>query len=478
MDILLIVLGSIISILPISYNGYKVYLIFKSRSLNENNDAGFKRRFYISIGLNILSSIGFLLLFLGINGLNKINYELPNMLLFCFGVILFFSFLFSFLLGFVCFYYKHNIEEKTHVKLGWFWGLSFVFSIISFFIMMEGCAPYLSYPLVSGFTINGEGFHWTTFQDSIRGGLHIQFYALFILSGAIFVYVLSDHKLYKKYGKHGLLESTFYVAFPAGIIGARLWYVVGNWTLEEFDKDFFKIFRIWEGGLTIIGGAVFGIIVGVSWVILRKKPFNVLDAIDIIVPTILIAQAIGRWGNFFNHEVYGAEIIDIESCWYLPGFIKYQMASSFSPGVLPTGKAFVPLFFIEGILNITGYFFITYIIHKGLIMRPIAYLSNVVAKLKGKELSKESLNKIVHWLPLGACGGWYLIWYGVIRAILEPLRDPKYNMGVSGEWSVINAMIMAGLGVVVIILLTIYQYYLKDKIQHKFKKKENTSLNE
>ena len=54
-------------------------------------------------------------------------------------------------------------------------------------------------------------------------------YALFILVGAILALAVSDHELFKRYKRHGLLENVFYVAFPAGIVGARIWFVIGDW---------------------------------------------------------------------------------------------------------------------------------------------------------------------------------------------------------------------------------------------------------
>lgn len=84
----------------------------------------------------------------------------------------------------------------------------------------------------------------------------IAFYALFILAGALLVLAICDHEFYKKYGRHGILEPIFYLAFPAGIVGARIWYVAGNWTRNGYNEDFLQVFRIWEGGLAIMGGAL------------------------------------------------------------------------------------------------------------------------------------------------------------------------------------------------------------------------------
>ena len=85
------------------------------------------------------------------------------------------------------------------------------------------------------------------FVTPVSGNANVAFYAICILSGALFVYALSDHYHYRKYKEHGLIDSTFLIAFPAGILGARIAYVIGNW--HEFSgRDFWHVFAIWEGG--------------------------------------------------------------------------------------------------------------------------------------------------------------------------------------------------------------------------------------
>ena len=137
------------------------------------------------------------------------------------------------------------------------------------------------------------------------GNLHIAFYAICIIVGAIVAYKLSQHFLKKKGFDPEAIENLFYIAFPCGIVGARIWYVIAQWSAEFASKPWYKVFFIWEGGLAIQGGVIAGVVAGVIFMIKRRPNIPVLLAADCIVPTILIAQAIGRWGNFFNQEAFG-----------------------------------------------------------------------------------------------------------------------------------------------------------------------------
>ena len=121
--------------------------------------------------------------------------------------------------------------------------------------------------------------------------------------------------------------------------------------------------------------------------------------LDLIAPACMLGQAIGRWGNFFNKEVYGTSV-SASSLSFLPTWINNQMSAG-------GGNVYVPLFLLEGVLNLIGYFIIVYGV--------------------GKLLKK--------WLVRGDLGGCYFIWYGTIRTIMEPMRDPTYNMGTDGSWS-------------------------------------------
>lgn len=315
---------------------------------------------------------------------------------------------------FIIHYYGKNLPEKLNKWLFIILMVAFPLMFVFVFILSDGYALHLSYPLINGISFTGG------VPTPETGGANLTFYALCILSGAVYAYLISDHKFYIQYGKHGILESTFIVAFPAGIIGARIFYVIGNW--HEFASDPVTMFYIWKGGLTILGGAIVGIVAGVAWFMWRNKGYNIWLAVDIIVPTILLAQAVGRWGNFFNCEVHG--VLADENSWkWLPLIVFKNAHFSSTSGWAPEGQLFVPLFFIESLVNLLGFF--------------------VLSHVFGKALRK--------YTELGDIAFGYLIWYGLTRTLMEPLRDSAYNMGTNGYWSWFWSMIFMIVGTLLIV---------------------------
>ena len=254
-----------------------------------------------------------------------------------------------------------------------------------------------------------------------------------------------------EYGKHGTIDATFLVAFPAGILGARIAYVIGNWTLDGFDVrvakgEWWSIFAIWEGGLTILGGAIAGIVVGVLVYMKTNKGRSIFRAVDIIVPTILIAMAIGRWGNFFNCEVHGGQVPEAYWGW-LPRIIfnNAHYSSAIGNGWADEGYLYAPLFFIEFLVNLTGYF--------------------VLAHLFGIKLKKITAP--------GDLAFGYIIWYGFTRVFMEPLRDAAFNMGKDGYWSCFWSLIFVAVGTLLIATNHIVRLFKDKNYQDLYSKKAN-----
>ena len=345
------------------------------------------------------------------------------------GALLFSGGLLTAINCFILHYYGRNLPEKLDQWLFRVQLIGFVVAVFFFFIWTNGLAiPDSYYPLVNGISFT-EGF-----VTPASGSPNIAFYALCILSGAILVYFVCDHYMYKEYGEHGIFESTFFVAFPAGIIGARIAYVIGNWEKEFAGRDFYKVFAIWEGGITILGGAIAGILVGVLWFLWRQKGKSIWIAFDLVLPTILIAQAIGRWGNFFNCEVHGLEVSAANWKW-LPEIVLGNARFSSTSGFADEGNIYVPLFFIEAVVNLLGYF--------------------VLGHVFGKALRK--------YTELGDVGFGYIIWYGLTRVFMEPLRDSSYQMGNKGYWSWVWSMIFVFAGTLCIVINHIVRHILRKK---------------
>ena len=132
----------------------------------------------------------------------------------------------------------------------------------------------------------------------------IPWYSLLIVCGAgLAVWLASRHANRAGLPRDTILDLALFV-LPVGILGARLYYVIFSW--NDFRQDPLSILRIWEGGLAIYGGLIAGFLVVLLFSLQRKIPLRTL--LDCIVPGVALAQAIGRWGNYFNMEAYGLPI--------------------------------------------------------------------------------------------------------------------------------------------------------------------------
>ena len=216
--------------------------------------------------------------------------------------------------------------------------------------------------------------------------------------------------VYSEASKKGISESAmtdiiFYTVLIA-IIGARLWYVIFEW--GKYQNNIIGIFEIWHGGLAIHGAIIFG---GLFLVIHSlKKKINTLKLLDICCVGLIIGQAIGRWGNFFNQEVYGGSVsIEYLKGWHFPNFI--------IDGMKIHGEYHQPLFLYESVLCLIGFVVL-------LIIRRRKYIKT------------------------GQIFGIYCMWYGTVRLFLEGMRDEEYNLMLGGfkvSQIVAIAMIVVGL---------------------------------
>ncbi|MGH3060554.1 MAG: prolipoprotein diacylglyceryl transferase [Gaiellaceae bacterium] len=128
-----------------------------------------------------------------------------------------------------------------------------------------------------------------------------------------------------------------------GIVGARLYHVVTSW--NTVDGDWWEPFAVWEGGLGVWGGIAGGVLVG-AWVVHRAGE-SVLAFMDAAAPGLLLAQAIGRWGNYFNQELFG-EPTD------LPWGLEIDLANR--PEQFASETTFHPTFLYESLWSLVGVF--------------------------------------------------------------------------------------------------------------------------
>lgn len=132
-------------------------------------------------------------------------------------------------------------------------------------------------------------------------GVDVMWYGVLIASAMVLATLITC----KRAPRHGLQSDRILdfvlICIPAGIIGARLYYVVFSW--DQYSGNLLKIFNLRLGGLAIHGGLIFGLGAAVILCMVWKiRPFNVLD---LVIPSVALAQSIGRWGNYFNSEAHG-----------------------------------------------------------------------------------------------------------------------------------------------------------------------------
>lgn len=154
------------------------------------------------------------------------------------------------------------------------------------------------------------------------GQFKIYWYSVLILVGVLIgIYLILNEAKRQNIDK-GLISDLCFNVIPVSIIGARLYYVIFNFSL--FKDDLLSIFRIWEGGIAIYGGVLVGILF--IYFYTKKKKQDTMKILDIFAPSLVLAQGIGRWGNFFNQEAYGGVTtrIFLEKM-HIPNFIINNM---------------------------------------------------------------------------------------------------------------------------------------------------------
>ena len=192
---------------------------------------------------------------------------------------------------------------------------------------------------------------WSGFDIPLPwGALRIHAYALCILAGIAVGLWLTARRWKARGGSTDAIWDIAVWAIPAGIVGGRLYHVVSSpdrYFGPGFDGtgDLSAIPRVWEGGLGIWGAVALGA-VG-AWIGCRRAGVRLTAFVDAAAPGLLLAQAIGRWGNYFNQELFGGPTD-------LPWGLEVDAANpNFPPGYAP-GTLFHPTFLYESLWNVAG----------------------------------------------------------------------------------------------------------------------------
>lgn len=132
-------------------------------------------------------------------------------------------------------------------------------------------------------------------------GFDIRWYGILIAFGMLIALYISYIRAPRFQIKDERIIDFALISIPIGIIGARLYYVLFNW--DYYRGDFFKMIDIRSGGLAIHGGLIFGLLA--ATILCYYWSIRPLNLMDLVVPSIALAQSIGRWGNYFNQEAHG-----------------------------------------------------------------------------------------------------------------------------------------------------------------------------
>ena len=245
-------------------------------------------------------------------------------------------------------------------------------------------------------------------------GYDIYWYGIIIAFAILVAYLLSLWLVKIRKLSPDLPFEVLVSAIPLGIIFARLAAV-----LFDSGLDLSDYFNFRTGGMSIIG-AIFGGVIGIILLkIIKKRPL--LDSFDLIATLVILAQGIGRWGNFFNAEIYG-QVVTNQSLQFFPY------------AVMIDGTFYEALFFWESVLDILGFVGLFFIFK--------------YVKVRG------------------VCTASYLMYYGAIRAILEPRRQSKYILEIFGApFSLVSSILMIVIGVGLLIFVLINNYK-KNKMEN------------
>lgn len=220
------------------------------------------------------------------------------------------------------------------------------------------------------------------------GPITIYWYSFLILVAVIVGYqIVVSYSKKISYKTNEIMDMVLYLVIFS-IIGARAYYVIFNFSL--YQDDLLSIFMIWKGGLAIYGGIIAGILYILYYC--KKKGLDFIRVLDIYSLSLLLGQAIGRWGNFFNREAYGGKTtLETLQSLHLPRFI--------IDGMYIDGFYRQPTFLYESIWCLIGVFFLIRIRKR--------YTNQV-----GRQVS------------------FYLIWYGIGRFFIEGLRSDSLYLGI------------------------------------------------
>lgn len=257
---------------------------------------------------------------------------------------------------------------------------------------------------------------WTGNVKSVAfwiGDWPVQWYGILITSAMLVGLIVGTMRLKRINITSDDTLSLFLWAIPLAVIMARLGYVFSRYEwyfTSPYDwQAFVDTIAIWDGGLTIMWGVPGGFFGALIWSKIHKK--NLLKIIDIVLPVVLLSQALGRWGNFCNQELYGQLITNPSAQWFpLAVYIAEEQAF------------FQATFFYEFILNIIGFLVLSYLV---------------------KHFDIKGFGTLL-----------YTVWYCLVRGSLEFIRDDgSSSFDGAVNMNMVVCYVIAALAIILIVLL-------------------------
>ncbi|WP_130859723.1 prolipoprotein diacylglyceryl transferase [Gracilibacillus phocaeensis] len=247
------------------------------------------------------------------------------------------------------------------------------------------------------------------------GSLSIYWYGVIIASGVFLALWMATREADRLGLKKDYIVDLVMFAIPIAIISARFYYVAFEWD-NYVGEPWWKIFAVWEGGIAIHGALIGSVLTAIVYT--RVKKLSFWQIADIMAPSLLVGQAIGRWGNFMNQEAHGGPISEAayqNFHQYLPDFIMNQMCID--------GTMYHPTFLYESVWNILGLILLL-VLRRNSIRRGELFLS-------------------------------YVIWYSIGRYFIEGMRTD--SLYVSEALDLRAAQLISILLVIGSVLLMVYR---------------------
>jgi phosphatidylglycerol:prolipoprotein diacylglycerol transferase len=256
-------------------------------------------------------------------------------------------------------------------------------------------------------------------------GFEVRWYSILIAISVIISYFMISGECNKFQIKKEFVFNMMFWTLIFGIVGARIYYVVFN--LDYYSSHLKEILMIWKGGLAIHGGLLFGFITLVIYC--KKYGMRIGKILDIVVVPLLLAQAIGRWGNFFNSEAYGS-IVEYQT------LLNYKIIPQFVIDNMYIDGAYrLPMFYFESLWCLLGFLI-------ALFIRRRKYIKE-----------KQTF-------------GFYLIWYGMARFVIEIFRSDSLMLG-----NIKIARVVSVLMIIIGIIIEIIEFQ-KPKLEELYNKVE------